>query len=279
MRCEWQSFVQLLPPWLRYEVSNYSGSLLELRLRSGQYPELIIGTGFRWLNRKVSAEDINYCINAATRYSPWTSGTVANGYITALGGHRIGICGRMVEGTSAINDITSLCLRVARDFTGISRNLWELDGSVLILGQPGCGKTTLLRDLIRRRSDECIGAVGVVDEKGEIFPFLKEKPCFSIGKRTDVLNGFSKSKGIEMLLRNMCPHTIAVDEITAQEDCDALIHAGWCGVRLYATAHAESLTDLAHRPIYKRLKDSGIFKTAVTLAQDKTWHVERMDKG
>ena len=79
-----------------------------------------------------------------------------------------------------------------------------------------------------------------------------------------------------MVLRTMGPGVIAVDEITAEDDCDALIRAGWCGVRLVATAHASNLTDLKNRPVYRKLWQCGLFGQVVVLRQDKTWSLERM---
>ena len=278
MRCQWDLFLYLLPPWLRNELDSYSETLLELHMRSGQEPELIMIGGSVCIKNAISKDDIFYCINAATKYSPWTSATMSKGFITAPGGHRIGICGIFTEGTAGIGNITSLCLRVARDFPGISTELWKHNDSILIIGQPGCGKTTLLRDLIRRKSDFCFRNIAVIDEKSEIFPFHQQKPCFPAGKRTDILTGFTKSKGIEMLLRNMSPGIIAVDEITAAEDCNALTQASHCGVKLFATAHAECISDLNKRPIYKQLMNSRIFESVVIMQPDKTWKVERVDK-
>lgn len=282
MGCAWKAYVSLLPSWLRDAVDvRGREDLLELRLRLGLPPEIVSLRGSQWLNRGITRDDLNFCINAASQYSPWSSETVSMGYITAPGGHRLGLCGvapAAVQAPTGVRDITSLCLRVARDFPGISKSLGKSMDSILIIGRPGSGKTTLLRDLLRQRSEYSAGSVCVVDEKGEIFPSFGNEFCFPVGKRTDVLTGYRKTEGINMVLRNMCPSIIAVDEITAKEDCEALIHAGWCGVKLIATAHAENKRDLLIRPVYKPLVDSGLFETLITLQEDKSWRLERMNR-
>ena len=174
MRCAWQEYLDLLPQWLKKPVDELGKEeLLELRLRNGQPPELINRNGSITLTRCIRDEDLDFCINAASRYSPWAANTTALCYITAPGGHRIGICGSANSENGSIRcirRITSLSVRVARDFTGIASNA-PLVGSVLILGCPGSGKTTLLRELIRRRSDAGGQTVAVVDEREEIFPY------------------------------------------------------------------------------------------------------------
>ena len=80
-----------------------------------------------------------------------------------------------------------------------------------------------------------------------------------------------------MALRTMGPKCIAVDEITAAEDCQSLISAGWCGVELLATAHAASCEDLKKRPVYRPLAESGLFEQAIILSRDKSWRMERME--
>ena len=247
-------------------------ALQELRLRLGQAPELNLGTKSCWLKRLVSKEDLDAIINLSSRYSPWAAATVSSGFLTAPGGHRIGICGDTVivsDRIQGIRSVTSLNIRVARDFPGIGLACGKLDGSVLLLGPPGSGKTTLLRDLVRQRSER--ENVCVVDQRGELFP-----PQFQRGKRVDVLTGCSKAEGIEMLLRTMGPSSIAVDEITSEVDCDALIRAGWCGVKLLATAHAHSVNDLKKRPVYRVLGESGLFDHMLVLARDKSWREERI---
>ena len=164
-----------------------------------------------------------------------------------------------------------LCIRVARDFPGLAVSLKEISGSVLIIGPPGSGKTTLMRDLIRQKSLLQQGSVAVVDERGELFPL-----GFSRGKRVDVLTGCPKGQGIDILLRAMGPASIAVDEITAAEDCEALIQACRCGVRLLATVHAFSAGDLRRRAVYRPLVEERIFEHILLLRQDKTWRQERM---
>ena len=172
---------------------------------------------------------------------------------------------------AGLRQISSLCIRVARDFPGISQSLAYLSGSILILGRPGTGKTTLLRDLIRLRSDVGKGSIAVIDERGELFP-----AGVKTGFRTDVLTGCSKEQGIEMVIRTMGPSAIAVDEITSEQDCQALLKAGWCGVDLLATAHAAGREDLYARPVYRPLVNSRLFDTLVILQPDKSFKAERM---
>ncbi len=280
MKCAWQAFINLLPVWMRESVDKHGRSTLqELRLRLNSPPELVIHNGSIWLERCVSAEDLHFCINVASRYSPWASGTTRHGFITAPGGHRIGLCGSAVCNNgivSGVHRLSSLCLRVARDFPGIAGDAAGCKGSVLIIGKPGSGKTTLLRDLIRQKSNQISGSISVVDEREEIFPHLHNQSCFPVGRHTDILSGCGKTQGIEMVLRNMGPEVIAVDEITASEDCIALLHAGWCGVKLLATAHAGSRSDLHNRPVYRPIIESGIFDTLLIMNPDKSWKAERM---
>lgn len=273
MICSWKELLGILPPWMRSQVDRQGRETLqELRLRVNSPPELILGHRVQVLEKTVCAEDLSFCVNAASKYSPWTAETIAKGYLTAPGGHRIGLCGIAAchEGiVSSIRELQSLCIRVARDYPGIADQLRNCSGSVLILGAPGWGKTTLLRDLSRTISAK--KTLCIVDERGELFP-----QGIPRGKRMDVLSGCPKSVGIDMVLRTMGPEYIGVDEITAQEDCDALIQAANCGVQLIATAHAASLEDYRRRGIYRPLIQQSIFSHIVLLRPDKTYSLERI---
>ena len=280
MKCAWSQLLAILPHWMQQEVDKQGrDTLQELRLRCGLPPELICTYKEVRLAGTVTEADLSFVINTASRYSPWAAQTISQGYLTAPGGHRIGICGEAVIKDGKMTGIRtpcSLCIRVSRDISGLAGGTQDLTGSVLIIGRPGSGKTTLLRDLIRFRSEKGTGSVGVVDERGEIFPL---KANFVQGSRTDVLTGCTKEEGIEMLLRTMGPQTIAVDEISSERDCQALIRGAWCGVFLLATAHAASKTDLLSRSVYRPLVKEGIFDQLVILQPDKSWKAERMAIG
>lgn len=273
MNCEWKALLSVLPPGLRCEVDKLGRETMqELRLRVGSPGEVVTGKGSAWLAGAVTQGDVDFCVNAASHFSPWAAATAAQGYLTAPGGHRIGICGEAVcrDGKmDGIRTIHSLCIRVARDFPGIGKRAANISGSILILGAPGWGKTTLLRDVIRQKSETC--AVSVVDERGELFPGQ-----FGTGKRVDILRGCPKSAGIEMMLRTMGPTYIAVDEITASEDCRALVQASNCGCQFLATAHAASVWAFQTRSVYRPLVDNKIFGTILLLRPDKTYTLERM---
>lgn len=275
MDCAWKELLAVLPPWLQAEAEQTRGQFLqEIRLRADMQAVFICKEKRSASTQRATAADLQYVVNMACRYSPWTAGSVARGFLTVAGGHRIGLCGEALvrQGRMCgIARLTSMNIRVCRDFPGVSRDLWSRRGSVLLVGPPGSGKTTLLRDLIRRRAaDE---TVAVVDERGEIFPAAAG---FERGRNTDVLSGCDKRQGIETVLRLMTPQCIAVDELTADEDCKSLIRAGKCGVALLATVHADSLEDMGRRPIYRRLLQSDLFDRAVILQTDKSWRTERI---
>lgn len=276
MICQWQELLSILPHWLRGEVDRLADrNVNEIRLRLHSPPEIIGQGEIVRLNRSITLDDLNFCLNSATKYSPWTSDSITEGFVTAAGGHRIGLCGECVyTGTQLknINYLTSVCIRVAKDYSGLAEKLNKMSGSILIIGKPGSGKTTFLRDLVRQISGN--ETVTVIDERRELFPVINGKYAFDRGVHTDVLSGCKKSAGLEMAIRTMAPDTVAVDEITGQADCNALESAAWCGVRILATAHAGNRSELYSRKIYQSLLQNKIFQHLIVLQKDKSWKQE-----
>ena len=281
MNCQWQALLNIIPPYMRKDVDELGREgLQELRMRIQQKTELVLNNHLLHLDREVTPADIQFTINSATKYSPWTSESIRYGYITAAGGHRIGVCGHACYDDGElknISSVSSICIRVARDFHKISGDLYKRRGSVLIIGKPGSGKTTLLRDLIRTVSDLGNDAVIVLDERRELFPVTAGHFAFDRGRRTDVMSGVGKSIGLEMALRTMGPDVIAVDEITNGEDCRSLQDISNCGVRFLATAHASNLEELKSREVYRMVLRHGIFQTLVVMRDDKSWYEEVLE--
>ena len=263
MKWNEQQLRSILPQRLRN--ADYQETR-ELRLRLGQRPRLDMGQGFRELDGVVTDGELRFIVNAASRYSPWSAQSIAQGYLTAPGGHRIGLCGNSAG--ENLQEVTSVCIRIARDYTGIAAGL-PMEGNLLILGAPGSGKTTLLRDYIRQRARR--SAVCVVDERREIFP-----EGFDRSGSIDVLSGAAKERGMDMVLRCMSPRVIAMDEITSAGDCEGLIRAAWCGVDLVATAHAGCVADLKERQVYRPLLETGLFTTIAVLDKHQCWHIREV---
>ncbi len=272
MKCAWNEVLAILPQRMKREVDLLGKETgQELRLRLDKPPQLRCDNESHWLSGLTQQSDLDFVVNAASGYSPWTATSIAKGYLTAPGGHRIGLCGE-VYGTDGqikgIRNVTSLNIRIARDFDDLIQH--DPGGNILILGPPGSGKTTLLRSLCRLIASR--ESISVVDERDELFPKGMER-----GKQLDVLSGCGKSEGIAMVLRTMGPKCIAVDEITEAGDCEALQSAAWCGVRLLATAHASGKDDLLRRKVYRPLIETGLFDRILVLRSDKKWSVERLE--
>lgn len=204
------------------------------------------------------------------------------GFITLRGGHRVGLSGRAVTDRGAVKtlkDISGFNIRIAREVPGCAE--WVLpyliDGAIgrvastLVISPPRCGKTTLLRDLVRvistgsRRHGLEGAKVCLVDERSEVAACYLGVPQNDVGPRTDVLDACPKAEGMMMAIRSMSPETLATDEIGRTEDIAALEEAVWCGVSVIATAHAASLEELEKRPGFSRLSALGAFKRYVVL--------------
>lgn len=174
------------------------------------------------------------------------SDKMANGYVTVDGGHRVGIAGSISSsgGKKIISDISGLNYRIAKEFKGISDKAADeiYSGgnvkSTVIVSPPGCGKTTLLRDLVRNLSYRGT-AISVIDERHELFSMYHGVPCFDSGPYTDILDNCPKREGMEKALRTLAPDVIATDEIGLGEH-DILKYILKCGVGVIATAHGSA---------------------------------------
>ena len=252
--------------------------LEEIRIRAGQ-PVLLRKRDLEyWLYPKSTSEEVSDILKRACRQSVYAHReTIRRGFVTIDGGHRIGVCGTGVldNGTTqSIVSPSSLLFRIARPWPGFAdRLLTAAPVSMLLIGPPCSGKTSLLRDFVRQISDVRMQRVSLVDERGELAAVVDGIPQNDVGIRTDVMSNIPKNEGIMIMLRTMNPQWIAVDEITSPSDICALEQASYCGVRLLATAHADRKEDLHLRPLYREMMDKKIFSTIVVLKQDKTYEV------
>ncbi len=200
------------------------------------------------------------------------------GFITIQGGHRIGLAGKTIldeTGIKTMKFVSFINVRLSHQVKGCSDPvlpyLYE-NGEILhtlIISPPRCGKTTLLRDVIRQVSngtkDHQGITVGVVDERSEIGACYQGVPQNELGIRTDVLDCCPKAKGMMMLIRTMSPRVIAVDEIGSRDDLEAMEYVMNCGCKLIATVHGTSIDDLKQKPVLRNLVNERIFQRYIVL--------------
>ena len=200
---------------------------------------------------------------------------IRQGFITIQGGHRVGIAGKIVLEDGKIKNIKYISfinIRLAHQIPGCADRVMPYIKSgktiyhTLIISPPRCGKTTILRDIIRQISSSPDGInVGVVDERSEIAACYMGVPQNDVGIRTDVLDCCPKAEGMLMLIRSMSPQVIAVDEVGSRQDLKAIEYVINCGCKLIATVHGSSVDDLRSRPVLRRLVQERLFERYVVL--------------
>ena len=254
----------------------------ELRLRRGRRASCLLRGREQTLGLLTTEAMLRETLERAMGQSRYAAQEMLRrGFLTLPGGHRLGVCGTGVfHGAElySLREVSSLNLRIARQIRGIAEGaaeyLWTHPQSALLIGPPGSGKTTLLRDLIRLLSERFRFRIGVADERMELAACVDGRPQFDLGRTTDILSGIAKEQAIEMLLRSMNPQWIAVDEITAAKDVEAMLRASYCGVRFLATAHACTEADLHSRPVYRSLLEAEIFETLFVLDAQRNIRME-----
>jgi stage III sporulation protein AA len=274
---------------------KYIYSLEEIRIRLGKPVMIHCGnsdymvTSSGALTERIedaynaTKEDCEKTIQLLSNYSVYAlEEEFKNGYITLAGGHRIGIAGRGVVENGRIKtlkNISGFNIRIARQVPGAADNVLKYvvrNGSdiynTLIISPPQCGKTTLLRDIIRQLSNgiSTYGLkglkIGLVDERSEIAGSYQGIPQNDVGCRTDVLDACPKSMGLIMLIRSMSPQVVATDEIGSRADIEAIYEAMNAGIRLVTTIHGQGLEDILNRPFINEVIKNKVFDRLIILS-------------
>ena len=279
--------LKIMPRYIAEEIVhlNCNNSITEIRIRSKNKIIVICGKNEFVLDLVASPKiilDILLNVSKMSIYAIQTD--LNNGFVVIRGGHRIGVCGEVVYENGKIKNIKNICslnIRVAHQIFGCADTVMPqiiVNGifqNTLIVSPPGCGKTTLLRDIIRLLSNgiKTLGFSGknvsLIDERGEIASCYEGVPTLDIGIRTDVMSNIDKSTGMSMVIRSMAPDIIATDEIGSSDDVLSIKAAILSGVKVIFTMHGDSLKSILENPNIKELLDMNIFSKIILLSSGK----------
>ncbi|WP_178007133.1 stage III sporulation protein AA [Mediterraneibacter sp.] len=262
-------------------------ALQEIRMRIGQPLSIMSGGEEKILPSAekahiVTKEEIKETIEYMSKYSLYAyENELRQGFLTLEGGHRVGVAGKVIIDRGKVKNIqyiSSLNIRVAHEVIGCADELIpyitknKMVCHTLIISPPCCGKTTLLRDLIRQISDgnEYVKgcSVGVVDERSEIGGCYMGIAQNRLGMRTDILDCCPKADGMIMLIRSMSPQVVAVDEIGTAEDIHAIEYAMQCGCKLIASVHGLDMEEASRKPVLGELIRRKMFERYIVLGND-----------
>jgi stage III sporulation protein SpoIIIAA len=240
---EVELLAQALPPHLYHALHERTdpAELLEIVLDLGREPEARVPGREVVLSRQpVTDVDLDYVSSRVGQFGD---------------DNRAGI-ERTLHRVSAIRNrsgrIVGMTCRVGRAVTGtaaIFRDLVEGGESVLLLGRPGIGKTTMLRECARLLADEQRKRVVIVDTSNEIggdgdIPH----PGIGRARRMQVRTPLQQHAVMIEAVENHMPEVIVIDEIGTELEAAAARTIAERGVQLIATAHGQTLENLLVNP-------------------------------
>lgn len=248
--------------------------LTEIRLRRGQPVMVEYGGKYCCLGRSGITAVKNsaiICGGVAETLNKAMDGCVYSyaeelkeGFITVEGGVRIGVAGEYVTESGRIKTIsrpTSLNIRIPHVAFGCSQYVYEMLfkkslTSALLFSRPGCGKTTMLRDLAANISRGHGANVLILDVRNEIAGATDE--FYDIGDTVDVVRSCDKLSSLQSAVRAMKPDIVITDELYGKDDAAAVKFARDCGINVIASSHVCDRLALEKLPFDYYVKLNGI---------------------
>ena len=232
-----------LPIFIKNRVTSHpqKEKIIEIIVDLGRRPEARFPNGPEYLSQKiVSWQDLDYITKRVTRFSDENRAGIE------LTLHRIS-CIRNRQFL-----ITGLTCRIGRAVFGsicFARDLLESGQSILILGKPGIGKTTIIREMARVLSDEMNKRVIIIDTSNEIAGD-SDIPHSAIGKarRMQVSQNTLQHQVMIEAVENHMPQVIIIDEIGTELEALAARTIAEKGVQLIGTTHGNCLENLIKNP-------------------------------
>src|SRR6476661_6346012 len=234
----------VMPPPVRRaleERGEKEGPLIEIVLDLGRLPEARLpDRGLDLSPEPVTREDIAYVVDRVGRFGKDNRAGIERTL------HRISAM------RNRVGDAVGLTCRVGRAVFGtvdILRDVVERGRSILLLGRPGVGKTTLLREAARVLADEFRKRVVIVDTSNEIAGD-GDIPHPSIGRarRMQVARPAEQHAVMIEAVENHMPEVVVIDEIGTELEAQAARTIAERGVQLVGTAHGNSLENLMMNP-------------------------------
>ena len=240
---ELEQLLQVLPPRVTAALRQRDDldSLLEVVLDLGRPPEARFPSGDARLDdQEVSREDLDYLVSLVGDFG---------------GDNRAGI-ERTLHRISAIRNrkgqVVGITCRVGRSVYGtisIIEDLVFSGKNILLLGRPGVGKTTMLREVARVLADDAVKRVIIVDTSNEIAGDGDvPHPAIGHARRMQVPTPTEQHGVMIEAVENHMPQVIIIDEMGAEREAAAARTIAERGVQLVATAHGNTLDNLIMNP-------------------------------
>ncbi len=231
-----------LPPRLATAFTGDHREVVELALDLGRPPIVRLPHGFWPLDTiPLTREEIDYVIDRVGRFRRNNRAGIDHTL------HRISLV------RDRYGDPAGLTVRIGRHLSGVADGIRDLlldrQESLLLVGTPGVGKTTLLRDCARLVSERLGPAVIIVDSHNEIGgDGVLPHQAIGAARRMQVPDGATQYDVLLEAVRNHFPEVVIVDEITTRQEADAARTIARRGIRLLATAHGSRLADIVNNP-------------------------------